>query len=211
MATAAQITANRLNAQHSTGPRTPEGKARSSQNALKSGYCSTRLVIAPERQADFDVYAEELLAHTAPEGPIEMEYFQRVLVHGWNLKRIRDDETRLAESERNEANSQQLALLSRYRRSLERSYDRAIKALRELQTERLNRRRYPKGAMQELAVEYPLADVTVLPDPAKIAEQQMWQNVMHFCAPPPRTLPNGAVTSRTASRPAARRMPPHSA
>jgi len=189
MATAAQITANRLNAQHSTGQRTPEGKARSSQNALKSGYCSTRLVIAPERQAEFDAYAEELLAHTAPEGPIEIEYFKRLLVHGWNLNRIRDDETRLAECERNEANSQQLALLSRYRRSLERSYDRAIKALRELQTERLNRRRYPKGAMQELAVEYPLADVTVLPDPAKIAQAEMMHEIYASVPPPPPLSP----------------------
>jgi hypothetical protein len=37
MSTEAQINANRLNAQKSTGPRTPEGKAASSLNALKSG------------------------------------------------------------------------------------------------------------------------------------------------------------------------------
>ena len=37
MATLPQIEANRLNAQHSTGPRTPQGKAVSSQNAFKSG------------------------------------------------------------------------------------------------------------------------------------------------------------------------------
>ena len=34
VATAAQIAANRLNARRSTGPRTPEGKAVSSRNAL---------------------------------------------------------------------------------------------------------------------------------------------------------------------------------
>ena len=37
MATTAQIEANRRNSQHSTGPRTPQGKARSSHNAFTNG------------------------------------------------------------------------------------------------------------------------------------------------------------------------------
>jgi hypothetical protein len=37
MPTEAQIKANRLNARKSTGPKSPEGKAASSLNALKSG------------------------------------------------------------------------------------------------------------------------------------------------------------------------------
>jgi hypothetical protein len=38
MATASQITANIANAQHSTGPRTDEGKAASAQNSLKQEF-----------------------------------------------------------------------------------------------------------------------------------------------------------------------------
>ncbi len=37
MTTEAQVAANRLNAQKSTGPRTPEGKGVVSQNAVKHG------------------------------------------------------------------------------------------------------------------------------------------------------------------------------
>jgi hypothetical protein len=37
MATDAQVAANRLNAQESTGPRTTEGKAVVAQNAVKHG------------------------------------------------------------------------------------------------------------------------------------------------------------------------------
>ena len=44
MTSAAQLDANRRNAQHSTGPRTAAGKARSSQNAVKHGFTGRLLV-----------------------------------------------------------------------------------------------------------------------------------------------------------------------
>ena len=44
MTTAAQVDANRRNAKHSTGPRSEEGKARSSQNATKHGFTGRLLV-----------------------------------------------------------------------------------------------------------------------------------------------------------------------
>jgi len=43
--TTKQIEANRRNAERSTGPTTPEGKARSSQNAVKHGLTARRSVI----------------------------------------------------------------------------------------------------------------------------------------------------------------------
>jgi hypothetical protein len=55
MATQAQIIANRRNAQRSTGPLTPRGKAVASQNSLKHGLLARQQVIAPESQADYDL------------------------------------------------------------------------------------------------------------------------------------------------------------
>jgi hypothetical protein len=43
---AARVAANRANAQRSTGPRTPEGKARVSQNAITHGLCSEGVLVA---------------------------------------------------------------------------------------------------------------------------------------------------------------------
>ena len=48
MPTPAQLAANRRNAQRSTGPKTPAGKARSARNALRHGLPSPEVVVAPD-------------------------------------------------------------------------------------------------------------------------------------------------------------------
>ena len=69
MSTQAKILANRLNAQKSTGPNTPHGKAVVSQNALKHGLSARHDVITTESQADFDLHRDALLAELAPPRP----------------------------------------------------------------------------------------------------------------------------------------------
>ena len=50
MATQAQIEANRRNAAHSTGPKTDEGKARSSQNAITHGFYAKAFVVRDDER-----------------------------------------------------------------------------------------------------------------------------------------------------------------
>ncbi len=76
MTTAAQIDANRRNAQRSTGPRTGEGMARSAQNAVKHGFTGRLLVglrhgpfadDAEDVQAFVQAVLEELQPQSAQE------------------------------------------------------------------------------------------------------------------------------------------------
>ncbi|MBN1509298.1 MAG: hypothetical protein JW955_20805 [Sedimentisphaerales bacterium] len=87
MTTAAQIAANRHNAEKSTGPRTPEGKAIVSQNAVKHGLLSRRAVLNDEDPAQFDRHRTRLLEALGPAGPEEELTAERVVVLWWRLKR----------------------------------------------------------------------------------------------------------------------------
>jgi len=87
MASEAQVLANRLNAQKSTGPRTPEGKAVASQNAVKHGLLARRVVIGGEDPGEFEFYRDQMLGELAPAGPMESMLAERVVSLSWRLQR----------------------------------------------------------------------------------------------------------------------------
>ena len=87
MSTQAQILANWRNAQKSTGPRTSEGKAAVSQNAVRHGLLARRDVITSESQADFDLYRAQILDELDPVSPMESMLAERVVTLSWRLKR----------------------------------------------------------------------------------------------------------------------------
>lgn len=90
MATEAQIQANRLNAQKSTGPRTAEGKAVVAQNAIRHGLWARQAVVMGE----FESCRDEMLAELAPEGPMESALAQRAVGLAWRLRRANGSRTR---------------------------------------------------------------------------------------------------------------------
>ncbi|MCK5175941.1 MAG: hypothetical protein KAR47_21280 [Planctomycetes bacterium] len=87
MATQEQIDANRKNAQRSTGPRTPEGKATAAQNSLKHGLLARQALIATEDPAEFDLHRDQWLAELDPKGPTESLLVSRIITLSWRLKR----------------------------------------------------------------------------------------------------------------------------
>jgi hypothetical protein len=87
MSTESQILANRLNAQKSTGPRTGEGKAAVSQNAVKHGLLARHDVITSESPAEFQLYRSQILDELKPASPMESILAERIVTLSWRLKR----------------------------------------------------------------------------------------------------------------------------
>ena len=87
MATEAQTIANRRNSKKSTGPRSPEGKAVVSKNAVKHGLFASENVIKGEKKEDFDLFRSEMLSKLAPVGPVESMLSERVISLSWRLSR----------------------------------------------------------------------------------------------------------------------------
>ncbi len=87
MTTEAQIHANRANARKSTGPRTPEGKAVVSQNAVTHGFLARETVIQGEDPGEFEFYRDRMLGELAPAGDAELEMAERAVGLSWRLRR----------------------------------------------------------------------------------------------------------------------------
>src|SRR3989442_3058098 len=95
MPTEAQINANRLNAQKSTGPPSPEGKATSALNALKPGIDAWSPIIPGEVPADLESLTEQFLLHYRPADPIQLSLVDTLISAEWIQRRLRRIEAQL--------------------------------------------------------------------------------------------------------------------
>ncbi len=89
MATNAQIAANQANAQHSTGPRTAEGKARVAANPLQHGFRSASVLIPGEDPAEFDALRAAIEDEYRPEGHEQTRCVEEMAAAWWRLQRSR--------------------------------------------------------------------------------------------------------------------------
>ncbi|MCX5645370.1 MAG: hypothetical protein NTZ17_11950 [Phycisphaerae bacterium] len=87
MASAAQVLANRSNAQKSTGPRTAQGKAVVAQNAVPHGLLAQEVVLRGEDLGEFEFYRDPMLGELAPVGQMESVLAARVVSLSWRLQR----------------------------------------------------------------------------------------------------------------------------
>jgi hypothetical protein len=187
--------ANRENARKSTGPRTPEGKAASSQNRLAHGLCSSALILHGENPEEFDelrrqthetfapVTAEEtLLADQLVEAAWRLNrarrvdsksYEQLIIVNQIELRRCSPNqqtpsaEASLATAFTDPETRKRLACLQRYLNANERSYRAALKTLQDT-----IKRRQPQAQPQTQAE--PVPAVTAKPKVA-VAGQSLYR------------------------------------
>lgn len=138
----------------STGPRTPVGKAISSQNARKHGLTSASPFIPEDRREAYDALESDLRNELEPIGTSQELAFRTVLANAWNLLRI----------EKMEAEAQdldQLLKLQRYRTAAERGAQRARNELAKQQTDQYIQEQLP----------LPAPGVPPLADPREIAKR----------------------------------------
>jgi hypothetical protein len=95
MASPARLTANIENAQHSTGPRTAEGKAASSRNATKHNLCSVSPVLDTEEKLAFDRLLCEAKLDLSPQTHTEHALIEQAAYAEWKLLRIAAWETEI--------------------------------------------------------------------------------------------------------------------
>ena len=86
-----QIAANRRNAQNSTGPQTPAGRAVSKMNALKHGILSKQVLVRGlninESSRDLNALHERFCQNLNPVGPVEEMLVDQIVTTHWRLRR----------------------------------------------------------------------------------------------------------------------------
>ena len=172
-----QQEANRQNAQQSTGPTSPEGKAAVRLNALTYGLRARSTLLPGENPEEYKQLWDDLLADWQPHNRTERLYLEQMAVSQWLLARLATGENHIYQHET--ACDKQSALLDRVaarRTRLERSFTSAMRELKQLQKERLARQPQPAQPVQTAqSVQSPVPQA-----PYVMSERP--QNLPVFCA-----------------------------
>ncbi len=88
MSSNAQISANRANSQLSTGPTSPEGKAKSSLNAVKTGLTGRTVLLPDDDAAAYQKHIDRFFNKFQPVDDDEHSLTQALADTEWRLLRI---------------------------------------------------------------------------------------------------------------------------
>jgi uncharacterized protein YecA (UPF0149 family) len=132
-----QQAANRQNAKHSTGPKTPEGKQAIRFNALTWSLRARSLMLPRDIPEEYQQLWDGLAAEWQPQTDTERHYLEQMAISEWLLTRTADSEYRVYEASL--PLKEELALLDRVsvrRVRLEHSFTAGMEKLKQLRKER---------------------------------------------------------------------------
>jgi len=118
-----------------TGPRTAEGKANSSMNAMSHGLTSSKVVLPGEDSTQFHNLRQGLFDEHRPATPTETLLVEEMAQAHWRLERVRRRQDQAFDTDT--LDTKLLALLQRYSTTYERTFFKSLETLRKLQRERL--------------------------------------------------------------------------
>jgi hypothetical protein len=165
IATSKKVYAARANAQKSTGPRTPEGKAISARNAFKHGFAAAKLTIDETEDEAFHDHLDAYFLRFKPQDQVEADAVRRIAEAQWKMDIVNATENAIMSLESGfqmcladakldpsqitlhhyrafaiieQSEGRALDLCHRYYVSASRQYDRSLKTFYRLRDERLN-------------------------------------------------------------------------
>src|SRR6266700_6396619 len=152
--------ASRANGAKSHGPKTAEGREKSSRNSLTHGFTSKKtIVLKCENEGEFQTMLGYYADTYRPGSPVEEDLVHEMVACRWRMERLRLIETALIDSEMDRElpdvetpedpgyqlafafrrlvdESRAISLASRYESRLHRIHERTYRTLRELQQSR---------------------------------------------------------------------------
>jgi hypothetical protein len=182
-----KLAAARANAQKSTGPKTPEGKARSAQNAVRHGLCAKIIVLFNENGSEYKALFSSYVEEFQPAGPVEFHLVEEMVTAAWRGRRALEVETNALDTKMRSdqdyleerygeidesfqrakaftslSNDTAAIRLDRYQASMSRQFHRALKALLDLR-----KRNPPRSQQANLPIEAnPISEHSAATPPA---------------------------------------------
>ncbi len=133
----AQLAANQANAQLSSGPSTPEGKAISSQNNFRHGLTQTEgdlILLEGESQEAYAKSLADFQKEWQPATATEHDLVERLANRRWLRRRALKLQNQFLAPDGTITNEKQYALYHRYEAQHERAYNKALSDLIRLRS-----------------------------------------------------------------------------
>jgi hypothetical protein len=156
MRTKKQSAASRRNARKSTGPKTPEGKATASMNALRHGLRARRAILPDEHPEDFSQIHDGLQDLYQPQNQAEQYLVDQAALAQWKLVRAENFEADCyADEPSPKGRAAILDRMSQLECRLDRAYTKAYKELERIKAARQKPAELPKEPPKQPPKEKP--------------------------------------------------------